>query len=91
MYIMTVLYKLTSCYAIDGRLLKFITYYLHGREQCVTVENSKFPLKNVLSGVPKEKFLGLSILSSVLMICLKEFIMILNYTDYQLNLFFNLS
>ena len=48
-----ILHKLKVFYSIDGRLLKFLSNYLSGRKQCVTIENYKSSQKNVLSGVPR--------------------------------------
>ena len=45
-------------YNIDGRLLKFLTSYLSGREQCVTIDNINSSFKPVLSGVPQGSILG---------------------------------
>ena len=53
-----ILHKLKVFYSIDGRLLKFLSYYLSGRKQCVTIENYKSSQKNVLSGVPQGSILG---------------------------------
>ena len=62
-----ILHKLKVFYSIDGRLLKFLSNYLSGRKQCVTIENYKSSQKNVLSGVPQGSILG-PILSVVLFI-----------------------
>ena len=53
-----ILEKLKDRYNIDGRLLKFITNYLCGREQCVASGNPKSNCKPVLSGVPHGSILG---------------------------------
>ena len=52
-----ILHKLKVFYSIDGRLLKFLSNYLSGRKQCVTIENYKSSQKNVLSGVPQGSIL----------------------------------
>ena len=43
-----ILHKLKVFYSIDGRLLKFLSYYLSGRKQCVTIENYKSSQKKCL-------------------------------------------
>ena len=53
-----ILKKLKENFKIDGRLLKFIVNYLSGREQCVTIGNTKSLIKPVLSGVPQGSILG---------------------------------
>ena len=53
-----ILHKRKVFYSIDGRLLKFLSNYLSGRKQCVTIENYKSSQKNVLSGVPQGSILG---------------------------------
>ena len=50
--------KLKVNYNIEGRLIKFLSNYLCGREQCVLVDNSKSEVKPVLSGVPQGSILG---------------------------------
>ena len=50
--------KLKNMYNIEGRLLKFLTSYLSGREQRVLVDNCQSELKPVLSGVPQGSILG---------------------------------
>ena len=43
-----ILHKLKVFYSIDGRLLKFLSNYLSGRKQCVTIENYKSSPKKCL-------------------------------------------
>jgi len=45
-------------FGINGRLLKWITAFLHGRLQCVVVENRYSFLSKVISGVPQGSVLG---------------------------------
>ena len=59
-----ILKKLKINYKIDGRLLKFLTSYLSGREQCVLVDNCKSDIANLFYLVyPKDLFLDLFSLS----------------------------
>ena len=53
-----ILKKLKHLYNIDGRLLKFLANYLSGREQCVTIGNTKSSIIPVLSGVPQGSIIG---------------------------------
>ena len=53
-----ILDKLKNCYSIHGRLLKFLKNYLCDREQRVVLDGVKSPAKPVLSGIPKDPFLG---------------------------------
>ena len=53
-----ILHKLKYNFSIDGRLLKFISNYLQGREQCVVIGNIRSSLLHVLSGVPQGSILG---------------------------------
>ena len=53
-----ILNKLKVFHSIDGRLLKFLSNYLSGRKQCVTIGNYKSSQKNVLSGVSQGSILG---------------------------------
>ena len=52
------LFKLKHIFNIDGRLLKFISNYLSGREQQVVIGDSTSSRKPVLSGVPQGSILG---------------------------------
>ena len=53
-----ILNKLKFRYNLDGRLLKFLTNYLSGREQRVAIGNCKSEFRQVLSGVPQGSILG---------------------------------
>jgi len=45
-------------YGIDGKLLKFISAFLHDRTQCVVLENCYSTISKVVSGVPQGSVLG---------------------------------
>ena len=45
-------------YGITGKLLKFISAFLHNREQCVVLDNCFSSVTDVLSGVPQGSVLG---------------------------------
>ena len=45
-------------FGINGLLLKWITAFLHGRSQCVVVENRYFSWSKVISGVPQGSVIG---------------------------------
>jgi len=51
------LHKLKT-FGINGLLLKWITGFLHGRSQCVVVENRYSSWSKVISGVPLGSVLG---------------------------------
>jgi len=45
-------------YGITGKLLAFISAFIHNREQCVVLENCFSSVTSVLSGVPQGSVLG---------------------------------
>jgi hypothetical protein len=47
-----------SHYGISGKLLSFLSAFLHNREQCVVLENCFSSTSSVLSGVPQGSVLG---------------------------------
>ena len=51
-----ILSKLKNMYGIDGRLLKFIQKYPHGREQSVVLENCVSTSKPGHQECPKDLF-----------------------------------
>ena len=53
-----ILLKLKNKFGIDGRLLKFITDYLRGRQQQVLISGKFSSMKNARSGVPQGSILG---------------------------------
>ena len=45
-------------YGITGKLLSFISAFIHNIEQCVVLDNCFSSVTNVLSGVPQGSVLG---------------------------------
>jgi ribonuclease P/MRP protein subunit RPP40 len=51
------IHKLT-CYGISGKLLAWISAFLHNRLQSVVIENTNSTYVDVISGVPQGSVLG---------------------------------
>ena len=69
------LFKLQNC-GISGRLLSWLSSFIHGRSQCVVLENCFSSSSYVLSGVPQGSVLGpilfLVFINDVASICCGE-------------------
>ena len=69
------LFKLQNC-GISGRLLSWLSSFIHGRSQCVVLENCFSSSRYVLSGVPQGSVLGpilfLVFINDVASICCGE-------------------
>lgn len=82
-------------YGISGNLLKFISAFIHNREQCVVIDNCFSRVTNVLSGVPQGSVLGpvlfLIFINDVTSICIGESKLKLFADDVKLYTSYNVS
>ena len=82
-------------YGISGNLLKFISAFLHNREQCVVLDNCFSSVTNVLSGVPQGSVLGpvlfLIFINDVTSICIGESKLKLFADDIKLYTSYNVN
>jgi hypothetical protein len=82
-------------YGISGNLLKFISAFIHNREQCVVLDNCFSSVTNVLSGVPQGSVLGpvlfLLFINDVTSICIGESKLKLFADDVKLYTSYNVN
>jgi Reverse transcriptase (RNA-dependent DNA polymerase) len=86
------LFKLQNC-GISGRLLAWLSSFIHGRSQCVVLENCFSTVSYVISGVPQGSVLGpilfLVFINDVISICCGDTIVKLFADDLKLYSIFN--
>jgi ribonuclease P/MRP protein subunit RPP40 len=64
------IHKLT-CYCISGKLLAWISAFLHNRMQSVVIENTNSVYVDVISGVPQDSVLGpILFIDDIVAVCL---------------------
>jgi len=82
-------------YGISGNLLKFISAFIHNREQCVVLDYCFSSVTNVLDGVPQGSVLGpvlfLIFINDITSICIGESKLKLFADDVKLYTSFNVN